>query len=163
MGQLPPSFDNLYILVAVDYVSKWVEVVALPTNDAKAVVKFLQKQIFLRFGTSRAIICGEKTYFCNKTFAAALAKYGIKYKVAITYYPQTSRQVDVSNREIKRILEKIVSPNRKDQSLKLNDSLWHIEQPTKLHLACPHIELFMEKLVTSHLSWSTKHIGQSSN
>ena len=42
-GPFPPSFGNLYILVVVDYISKWVEVVALPTNDAKAVVKFLQK------------------------------------------------------------------------------------------------------------------------
>ena len=63
MGPFPPSFGNLYIIVAVDYVSKWVEAVALSTNDAKVVLKFLQKNIFTRFGTPRAIISDEGTHF----------------------------------------------------------------------------------------------------
>ena len=65
MEPFPPSFGNLYILVAVDYISKWVEAVALRTNDAKAIVKFLQKNIFSRFGTPRAIISDEGTHFYN--------------------------------------------------------------------------------------------------
>ncbi|KAH9659726.1 mRNA-decapping enzyme-like protein [Citrus sinensis] len=71
-GPFPPSFGNLYILVAVNYVSKWVEAAALPINDARAVVNFLQKNIFFRFGTPRAIISDEGTYFYNKIFAAAM-------------------------------------------------------------------------------------------
>ena len=51
MGPFPPFFRNLYILVVVEYVSKWVEAAALPTNNAKVVVDFLQKIIFSRFGT----------------------------------------------------------------------------------------------------------------
>ena len=51
MPPYPPSFGNLYILLAVDYVSKWVEAITTPTNDAKVVVKFLSKNIFIRFGT----------------------------------------------------------------------------------------------------------------
>ena len=61
--------------------------IALPTNYAKAVVKFLQKNIFSRFGTSRAIISGEGTHFCNMIFATALVKYGIKHKIATTCHP----------------------------------------------------------------------------
>ncbi|KAL5580632.1 hypothetical protein UlMin_013074 [Ulmus minor] len=59
MGPFPPLFGNLYILVAVDYVSKWIEAVALPTNDAKVVVKFLQKNIFIRFGAARLLQLNE--------------------------------------------------------------------------------------------------------
>ena len=65
MGTFPPSFGNIYILVAVDYISKWVEAVALVTNDAKAAVKFLQTNIFSKFGTPRAIISDEGTHFYN--------------------------------------------------------------------------------------------------
>ena len=124
MGPFPPSFGNLYILVAVDYVSKWVETAALPTNDAKTVVACLQKSIFSRFGTPRVIISDESTHFCNKVFAAAMVKYGVRHKVTIAYHPQSNGQAEVSNREIKKILEKMVNPTRKDWSLHLHDSLW---------------------------------------
>lgn len=90
MGPFPSSFNNQYILVAVDYVSKWVEAAALPTNDAKVVLNFLRRNIFTRFGTPRAIISDEGTHFCNKYFTALLAKYGVTHKVATAYHPQTS-------------------------------------------------------------------------
>lgn len=66
MGPFPSSFNNQYILLAVDYVSKWVEATALPTNDANVVVRFLKKNIFTQFWTPRAIISDEGTHFCNK-------------------------------------------------------------------------------------------------
>jgi len=114
MGPFPKSRGQQYILVAVDYVSKWVEAVALPSNDAKVVLKFVKKNIFNRFGTPRAIISDGGSHFCNKLFANLLGKYGVTHKVATPYHPQTSGQVEISNREIKRILEKVVKPSRKD-------------------------------------------------
>lgn len=70
------------------YPNGWIlDTVALLTNDAKAGVKFLQKNLFTRFGTPRAIISDEGTHFFNRIFAAALAKYGIKHKIATTYHP----------------------------------------------------------------------------
>ena len=68
MGPFPSSYNNKYILVAVDYVSKWVEAIALPTNDAKVVLNFLQKYIFTRYGIPRAIISNEGKHFCNYYF-----------------------------------------------------------------------------------------------
>nr|GFB58216.1 reverse transcriptase domain-containing protein [Tanacetum cinerariifolium] len=64
MGPFPSLRGNMYILVAVDYLSKWVEAKALPANDARVVVKFL-KSLFSRFGTPRAIINDRGTHFCN--------------------------------------------------------------------------------------------------
>ena len=86
----PPSFGQLYILLAVDYVRKWVEAIATLTNDAKVVLKLLQKNIFTRFGAPRPIISDEESHFCNKVFNALLAKYGVKHKVALAYHPQTN-------------------------------------------------------------------------
>ncbi|PKA65083.1 hypothetical protein AXF42_Ash013204 [Apostasia shenzhenica] len=124
MGPYPLSFSNKYILVAVDYTSKWVEAIATQTNDAKVVLKFLRKNIFTRFGTPRAIISDGGTHFYNKQFYKLLRKYGVTHKIATPYHPQTSGQVEVSNREIKRILEKTVNTSRKDWALKLDDALW---------------------------------------
>ena len=63
MGPFPKSCGNEYILVSIDYVSKWEEVVALPTNDVRVVIKFLKKHIFTRFGTLRALISDGGKHF----------------------------------------------------------------------------------------------------
>ncbi|WJZ91089.1 hypothetical protein VitviT2T_010194 [Vitis vinifera] len=124
MGPFPMSFGHSYILVGVDYVSKWVEAIPCRSNDHKVVLKFLKDNIFARFGVPKAIISDGGTHFCNKTFETLLAKYGVKHKVATPYHPQTSGQVELANREIKNILMKVVNVNRKDWSIKLLDSLW---------------------------------------
>ena len=113
MGPFPSSFRNKYILVVVDYMSKWVEAQALPTNDARVVVRFVKK-LFPRFGTPKSIISDRGTHFCNAQFDKALKKYGVHHKTATPYHPQTSGQVEVANRKLKRILEKTVESNRKD-------------------------------------------------
>ncbi|XP_070010914.1 uncharacterized protein [Nicotiana sylvestris] len=122
MGPFVSSFGNKYILVAVDYMSKWVEAATLPTNDAKVVVGFLKKNIFTRFGTPRAIISDGGTHFCNRAFEKLLIKYDVRQNVATPYHPQTSGQVEVSNREIKSVLTKTVNATRTDWTKKLDDA-----------------------------------------
>ncbi|GJT85929.1 reverse transcriptase domain-containing protein, partial [Tanacetum coccineum] len=125
MGPFPSSRGNKYILVAVDYLSKWVEAKALPTNDARVVVKFL-KSLFARFGTPRAIISDRGTHFCNDKFAKVMSKYGVTHRLATAYHPQTSGQVEVSNRGLKRILERTVGENRASPwSDRLDPALMH--------------------------------------
>ena len=74
MGPFPFSFGNRYILVVVDYVSKWVEAVACKSNDYKVVLKFLKENIFSRFGIPRAIISDGGSHFCNKPFSHSFSK-----------------------------------------------------------------------------------------
>nr|GEU76755.1 reverse transcriptase domain-containing protein [Tanacetum cinerariifolium] len=123
IGPFPSSKGNKYILVAVDYLSKWVEAKALPTNNARVVVKFL-KSLFSRFGIPRAIISDRGTHFCNDQFTRVMIKYGVTHRLATAYHPQTSGQVKVSNHGLKRILERTVGENRASWSDKLDDALW---------------------------------------
>ncbi|GJR23702.1 reverse transcriptase domain-containing protein [Tanacetum coccineum] len=122
MGPFPSSRGNKCILVAVDYLSKWVEAKALPTNDARVVCKFL-KTLFSRFGAPRAIISDRGTHFCNDQFSKVMLKYGVTHHLSTAYHPQTSGQVEVSNHGLKRILEKTVGENRASWSDKLDDAL----------------------------------------
>ncbi|XP_057423581.1 uncharacterized protein LOC130717384 [Lotus japonicus] len=124
MGPFPVSFGFYYILLAVDYVSKWVEAKATRTNDSRVVVDFVRSNIFCRFGIPRAIISDQGTHFCNRSMQALLKKYGVVHRISTPYHPQTNGQAENSNREIKRILEKTVQPNRKDWSTTLEDALW---------------------------------------
>ena len=97
MGPFPSSFSNLYILLVMDYVSKWVEAIPTCTNDANMVAKFLRGHIFTRFGTPRALITDGGTHFCNKLVDEVLQKYGVRHRTSLTYHPQENGQAEVSN------------------------------------------------------------------
>nr|GEY78149.1 reverse transcriptase domain-containing protein [Tanacetum cinerariifolium] len=105
-----------------NYTARKGEAKALPTNDARVVCKFL-KNLFARFGAPRAIISDRGTHFCNDQFTKVMQKYGVTHHLSIPYHPQTSGQVEVSNRGLKRILEKTVGENRASWSDKLDDAL----------------------------------------
>ena len=124
MGPFPTSFGNLYILLTMNYVSKWVETIVCPINDARTVVGFIQRNILSRFGAPRTIISDERSHFANKVFAKLMRRYGIKHVMGLAYHPQSNGQAEISFREIKKILEKTVNSSRKDWSIKLDDASW---------------------------------------
>ncbi|GJY19346.1 reverse transcriptase domain-containing protein [Tanacetum coccineum] len=154
MGAFPSSRGNKYILMAVDYLSKWVKAKALPTNDARVVVKFL-KSLFARFGTPRAIISDRGTHFCNDQFAKVMLKYGVTHRLSTAYHPQTSGQVEVSNRGLKRILERTVGENHASWSDKLDDALWAFRTAFKTPIGCTPYKLVYGK--ACHLPIELEH------
>ena len=118
-----PSRNNLYILVVIDYVFKWVETIATRTNDYKVAIKFLKNHIFITFGTPTTLLSDDGTQFCNKPLESLLKNYGVFHKVDTPYHPQISGQVELSNQELNSFLEKMVNMSRKDWSIKLDDTL----------------------------------------
>nr|GEX22819.1 reverse transcriptase domain-containing protein [Tanacetum cinerariifolium] len=154
MRPFPSSRGNKYILVAVDYLSKWVEAKALPTNDARVVCKFL-KSLFARFGTPHSIISDHNTHFCNDHFTKLMLKYGVTYRLATAYHPQTSGQVEVSNHGLKRILERIVGENHAYWSKKLDNALWAFRTTFKTHIECTSLKLVYRK--ACHLPIELEH------
>nr|GEY73657.1 reverse transcriptase domain-containing protein [Tanacetum cinerariifolium] len=142
MGPFLSSRGNRYILVAVDYLSKWAEAKALPTNDARIVVKFL-KSFFVRFKTPKAIISDCETYFCNDNFAKVMSKYGVTHRLATAYHPQTSELEHKAYWALKHANFdlKIAGDHRKLQLNELHElrdqaydnSLFYKERTKKLH------------------------------
>ena len=124
MGPFPASFGNLYIHFTVDYVSKWVEATTCPKNDANIMVGFIQRNILSKFGAPKTIISDEGSRLENKMFAKLMSRYGIRHVMGLAYHPQSNGQAEISNREIKNIIEKTVNPRRKKWSIKLHDALW---------------------------------------
>nr|GEX45866.1 reverse transcriptase domain-containing protein [Tanacetum cinerariifolium] len=154
MGPFPIPKGNKYVLVAVDYLLKWFEAKALPTNDARAVVKFL-KSLFSRFGTPKAIISDRGTHFCNDQFSRVMLEYGVTHRISTAYHPQTSEQVEFTNRGLKRILERTVGENRALWSDKLEDALWAFRTAFKTPIGCIPYRLVYGK--SCHLPLELEH------
>nr|GEV78183.1 reverse transcriptase domain-containing protein [Tanacetum cinerariifolium] len=123
MGPFSKSYKFEYILVAVDYVSKWAEAQALPTNDAKVVITFLKKPIY-HFGMRKALISDRGTYFYNKIMEKTMKRYGVNHRFSTSYHSQTGSQVENTTKALKRILEKTVKDNPAIWSRKFDDALW---------------------------------------
>ena len=147
-----PLEGKEYVLEMVDYVSKWVETISTRTNDHRLVNKFIVNNIFSRLGCPRAIISDAGSHFTNSHFKSLLKKYGVHHRVMTPYHPQANGQVEVSNREVKNILKKIICT---DEEIGQR-SYPMLYGPTALHSRhssrCLLLGSFMSNLATSPLS-----------
>ena len=124
MGPFPSSNGYTHILVAVDYVTKWVEAIPTSSVDHNTSIKMHKEVIFPRFGVPRYLMTDGGSHFIHGAFRKMLAKYDVNHRISSPYHPQSSGQVELSNREIKLILQKTVNRSRKNWSKKLDGARW---------------------------------------
>lgn len=113
-----------YILVAMDYCTKWVEAKALRDNKASSVAKFLYETILTRYGCPIELVSDQGTHFLNKVVKELVDKHMIIHKKSTVYYPQANGQAESMNKVLQNVLKKTVEHNRKDWDQKLNSALW---------------------------------------
>jgi len=134
--------------VAVDYVSMWVEAMPCRNDDSMHSKKMFEEIIFPSFGVPRIVISDRGSHLIDKRFEQYLSKHGIHHDIATPYHPQTSGQVETTNKQIKNILQKTV---KRWGQLGRTGFMMHSEhtgQHTKQPSGCHPINLSIEKLVT---------------
>lgn len=155
MGPFPQSNLYLYILVCIDYVTKKVEAIACNANYARIVIDFLKNNIFAMFGVPGVLIRDGGTHLCNKYLERLIEKYNVKHKVSTLYHPQTCGQVEVSNRQLKQIMEKTVAASQKDWSKNMDDALWAYRTAFKTYLGFSVYQLVYDS--ACHLPVELEH------
>ena len=98
MGPFPKSKNCEYILVAMDYVSKWVEAIPCRAANSKHANRMFHEVIFPRFGTPRMVISDGGSQFIDKVFRKYLAEHGVHHNITTPYHHQTSGQAETSNK-----------------------------------------------------------------
>jgi len=149
MGPFPMSEQCEYILVAVDYVSKWVEALPCIAADSRSSKRMFHETIFLRFGGPRVVISDGGSHFIDKTFRKCLSELRVDHWVATPYHPQTSGQAETSNKQNKNILQKTVNAMGKGWQSKLPEALWAYQTAYKTLIGMTPYQLVYGK--TCHL------------
>uniref|UniRef100_A0A2N9IIT4 RNA-directed DNA polymerase n=1 Tax=Fagus sylvatica TaxID=28930 RepID=A0A2N9IIT4_FAGSY len=127
----PASGGYIWILVATEYFSKWVEAIPLRKATGAAVTNFIREHIITRFGIPHKIISDNGTPFVNKNVREVLEHYRIKHRRSTPYYPQGNGQAEATNRMLLRILSKMVFDYGKGWNSHLADTLWAYRGSTK--------------------------------
>jgi hypothetical protein len=124
MGPFPKSKQCEYILVAVDYISKWVKALPCRAADSNHAKRMFAETIFPCFGVPCMVISDGGSHFIDRKFQRFLHNHGVHHNVATPYHPQTSGQAETSNKQIKNILQKTVNEMWTTWKDKLHGALW---------------------------------------
>eukprot|EP00253_Pinus_taeda_P017976 PITA_17976 len=120
----PPSKQRSYIIMCIDYLTKWAETKAIKAATEEKVVEFLRENIFYKFGYPRELVINQGSQFTSNLIDDLLVHHKIKHRTSTSYHPQANGQVEVTNRALEKILTKVVSSSRKDWANHLVEATW---------------------------------------
>lgn len=120
----PSSVGHVYILIATDYFTKWVE--AFPTKkvNSQLVCEFLLNYIFVRFGVPIKIVADNATYFSSEEISAFCYEHGISLAHSSNYFPQGNGQAESHNKNLVAIMKNLMDDNPYEWHKKLFEALW---------------------------------------
>ena len=120
-----------YIIVAMDYFTKWDKEMPTYVEDGKTTALFLFNHVIARFGVPQAIVTDHESHFQNQTMTKMSAKMGFLHENSNPYYPQANGQVEAINKVLKTMMQRMVVNHKSNWHLTLFSSLWAYETSVK--------------------------------
>jgi hypothetical protein len=127
----PSSVGHVFILMETDYFTKWTEVVPLKNAQDEQVINFLESNIFACFGLPLEIISDNGSTFISANFSQFLSEFGVKHFTSSTYYPQGNGQAESTNKNLVKILKRIIDDKPHQWHTLLTYALWDDHTTTK--------------------------------
>jgi hypothetical protein len=155
MGTFPNSEGCEYILVVIDYVSKWVEALPCRAADAMLSKRMFHEVIFPRYRVPRIVISDGGSPFIDRTFRKALTEVGVDHRIATPYHNQMSGQAETTKKQMKNILQKTVNQMGRRKRRKLSEALWAYRTAYKMPIGMTPYQLVYRK--TCHLPVELEH------
>jgi hypothetical protein len=128
----PSSAGKIFILTTTDYFTKWTEVVPLRHSQDEQVISFLETNIFSRFGIPLEIITYNGPAFISTKLTQFLAKLGVKHFTSSSYYPQGNGQAESTNKNMVRIIKRLIEDKPRQWHTLLTYALWEDRTTTKV-------------------------------
>jgi transposase InsO family protein len=135
------SAGKFFILTTIDYFTKWTEAVPLRHSHDEQVISFLETIIFSRFGIPLEIITDNGPTFISAKLNQFLAKLGVKHFTSSTYYPQGNGQVESTNKNLVRIIKRLIEDKPHQWHTLLNYAIWADRTTTKVSTGCTPFQL----------------------
>ncbi|KAL2653069.1 hypothetical protein R1flu_021197 [Riccia fluitans] len=126
VGPIYPTASNghLYLLVATDYATKWVEAASLSNCTARSTIEFLYSYILTRYGCPEELISDQGSHFVNQAIKCLVDEFFISHKTSTAYYPRGNGQAESTNKILITMLHKVVDEHKRNWHFKLSSVLW---------------------------------------
>lgn len=144
IGPISPAAKHTqarYIIVAIDFFTKWAKARATKKNDARSTAKFLYEQVIMGVGCPLQIVSDRGTHFINETITILLSEFMIIHRKSTPYYPQANGLAESSNKNFCKIMICTVEGSRNDWEHKLTASLWAYQTAYKVATNCTPFSL----------------------
>ncbi|GAU49243.1 hypothetical protein TSUD_382750 [Trifolium subterraneum] len=125
LGHFPTAARQVkYLIVAVDYFTKWIEAEPLAKISTSNILRFFKRNILARFGIPQVVVTDNGTQFTNKKFQEFLATIGATQHFTSVEHPQTNGQAEAANRVLLRGLRRRMGASKGDWTEELHNVLW---------------------------------------
>ncbi|KAK2436540.1 protein NYNRIN [Trifolium repens] len=126
IGEIKPasSKNQRYILVGIDYFTKWIEAIPLPNVDQEAVINFIQNYIIYRFGIPETITTDQGSVFTGRKMQEFAQEVGFRLLTSTPYYAQANGQVEAANKVIINLIKKHIAQKPRNWHKTLDQVLW---------------------------------------